>query len=242
MTVIPKKAFILAAGKGTRLRPVTDTLPKPMVRVGGRAIIDRTLDMLAAIGVESAIVNLHHHGEILREHLQKRRSPEIVFSAETELLETGGGVKKALPLLGHEPFFLINGDALWTDGAGEDTALERLAGLYDPPEMDMLLLMHDINRMVFGKRSGDYDLVHGGRAVRRPGKQGAYMFTGIRIVHPRALENSPEGPFSFLQVMDRSEGKGRLYGLPHTGQWYHISAPDDLERADRLFAGEQAET
>jgi MurNAc alpha-1-phosphate uridylyltransferase len=239
MKTIPEQAFILAAGKGTRMRPVTDAIPKPMVRVAGKPIIDYALDKLAAIGVKRVIVNLHYLGDVLEEHLAGRKAPEIILSKEEEILETGGGVKNALPLMQNEPLFLINGDALWSDGGGENTLL-RLAKEFEPDRMDMLLLLQKLEDMCAGQASGDYDLLDNGRTVRPRDKSGSLMFTGIRIVSPDALVNLPDGAFSFLEAMDRSEKNGRLYGLVNEGRWYHISTPQDLEEMNRKIASGEA--
>jgi MurNAc alpha-1-phosphate uridylyltransferase len=231
----PDQAFIMAAGKGTRMRPLTETCPKPMVEVAGRPIIERTLDKLEAAGVCRVAVNLYHLSKVLEDHLSQRKSPEIIFSKESELLDTGGGVKNAESCLRGEPFYLINGDALWTDPPGQ-SALDRLSQDFDPDIMDMLLLLYRCSDLEIGRASGDYDLDDSGRAVLSENRSGSFMFTGIRIVHPRILEDAPEGAFSFLELMKRSEKAGRLFGIVHKGQWYHISTPEDLEAANRVFS------
>ncbi len=230
----PLKAFILAAGKGTRLRPYTDSVPKPMVEVGGVSIIKRTLNKLAAEGVEEVVVNLHHLADVLADHLQNVQQPHIVLSYETELLETGGGVKKALQHFAGEPFYLINGDALWDEGK-DDSALTRLALTWDPASMDMLLLLQPVNGMSLTNGVGDYTLAADGHAIRALDKSGDYMFAGVRIVHPRLFEGSPDGAFSFLTLMDKAQQNGRLFGLAHTGAWHHISTPGELLRVDDAY-------
>jgi MurNAc alpha-1-phosphate uridylyltransferase len=228
------QSFILAAGMGTRLRPYTDTVPKPMVHVAGRAIIDYALDKLSDYGVENTVINLYHRADILEKYLRDRKSPNIRFSHENILLETGGGVKNALFMMRSAPFFLLNGDALWEDGA-EKSALQRLAEAFDEDRMDILLLLQPIEKMHLTQGVGDYDLDEPGHARRRKSRDGALMFTGIRLVHPRVFENAPEGAFSFLALMDAAEKAGRLHGIVHDGDWHHISTPDNLNAVNRAF-------
>lgn len=234
----PQSAFILAAGLGTRLRPYTDHCPKPMVRIAGRSIIDRALDRLEAAGVREVCVNLHYMADVLEAHLRARTGPKIRFFPEPALLNTGGGVKKALDFMQNAPFYILNGDALWTDGPS-GPALLRLAEAFDPARMDLLLLLQPVESMVLTQGVGDYDLDAAGapfgKALRRTDQRGSCMFTGIRVVHPRLFENTPEGPFSFLTLMDRAQEAGRLFGLIHDGDWHHISTPGDLERVDTSF-------
>lgn len=232
----PDKAFILAAGKGTRLRPHTDTMPKPMVDIAGTSIIKRTIEKLKDVGVQDIVINLHHLGDVLEDHLKSVKTPRIIFSPETELLETGGGIKLGLHHFNGEPFYIINGDALWDDG--EKCALSKLSSMWDAEKMDILLLLQPITAMI-GGAVGDYHLAQDGRAARAKDKAGAYMFAGIRIAHPRIFEGSPDGAFSFLSLMDKAEEQGRLYAMPHTANWYHISTPEDLEAVNALFKSRQ---
>lgn len=233
-TYKPDHAFILAAGKGTRLKPYTDDRPKPMVPVNGYPIIDYTLDKLAADGVTNATINLHYLGDSIQNHLQARTEPKIMFSPENNLLDTGGGVKEGLDTMQGEAFYLINGDALWTDV--EKTALSRLADMWDPDKMDILLLLQPLETMRLTEGVGDYDLNKDGKAVRSMDKSGTYMFGGIRITKKDIFENTPEGAFSFLELMDKAQEQGRLYGLIHEGEWHHISTPEDLERVNAAMA------
>lgn len=227
-----ERGFILAAGMGTRLRPLTDHLPKPMVCVGGKPIIDYALDALARAGVREVVVNLHHKGEILETHLAPRKSPKITLSWEKDLLDTGGGVKKALDFFQNDAFYLLNGDALWQDAPGA-SVLDSLGAAWDPARMDALILVSPAARIPGG--SGDYDMDPDGHARRSPGKTGAQMFTGLRIVHPRLFDETPDGAFSFLTLLDRAEKTGRLYGMPLEGIWHHISTPEDRARSDAAF-------
>lgn len=227
-------AFILAAGIGARLRPYTDDRPKPLVPVWGRPIIDRTLDMLAGAGVKTATINTHYMAGILEENLRKRRAlPQITFSRETELLDTGGGVKKALDTMEGQAFYLISGDALWTDGPVP--ALTRLAQAWDESKMDLLMLLQPVARMRLTKGVGDYNIESGNRAVRSRERTGTHMFTSIRICHPRLFDASPPGKFSFLDLMDKAEAAGRLYALEHDADWHHISTPAERDAVEACY-------
>lgn len=226
----PNTAFILAAGKGTRLRPFTDHMPKPMVPVNGKPIIDHTLEKLDAEKIDKVIINTHYLEEVLEKHLKEVKRPQIILSHEQTLLDTGGGVKKTLPELGNQPFFMINGDAFWGEITNE-TALNRLSSNWAPEKMDILLLLQPVDQMTLTRGVGDYDLTSGGKAIRNKEKKGQYMFAGVRITKPALFENRKD-VFSFLELMDEAEKKGRLYGLIHKGAWHHISTPEDLERVN----------
>lgn len=234
MSRMPDKAFILAAGKGTRLRPYTDTIPKPMVEIAGSSIIKRIIEKLAVEDVTEIIVNTHHLADVMEAHLAEVKTPRITISRETELLESGGAVKKALLHFGDTPFFIINGDALW-DEEENTTALKKLAKAWDGSKMDILLLLQPIDKHHLTDFVGDYHLASDGMATRSHDKNGQYMFAGIRIAHPRIFEESPDGAFSFLELMDKAESKNRLYAVPHDGNWYHISTPEDLESVNEMF-------
>lgn len=229
----PNKAFILAAGKGTRLRPYTDTVPKPMVLVAGRSIIRRTIEKLAAVGVEEIVINIHHLGDILEDHVKDITSPRVILSREDELLETGGGLKKAIHHF-DSPYFIINGDALWDEGS-DLPALQRLASQWNDDLMDILLLLEPRDKMLHTGFVGDYNLAEDGTAIRAKDKDGGYMFAGIRIAHPRIFDGAPDGAFSFLHLMDQAQARGRLYGVAHDAEWYHISTPEDLAAVDTAF-------
>jgi len=234
MIPVPDKAFILAAGMGTRLRPHTDTMPKPMVPVAGKPILDYTLDKLMAAGVRDAWINLHYLPEVIKNHLAARNDINIHFSEEKTLLNTGGGVKKCLNELKEAPFYMINGDALWE--SAENDALLQLSEAYDPQECDILLLLQPVSSMVLTGGVGDYNRV-GSLAVRDRNKQGQFMFTGIRIVHPRVFDYVQAKPdiFSFLDLMDEAEKRGQLQYIVHKGDWHHISTPADLAAVETAF-------
>ena len=191
---IPRRAMVLAAGLGTRMRPITDHTPKPLVPVHGRPVIDWTLNRLAAVGVETCVVNLHHLGDQVRAHVRGRTAPEVVFSDESDrLLETGGGVRKALPLLGEDPVYVINGDVLWLDSIRP--ALTRLAEAWDPDRMDILLLVLRLAGAHGYDGRGDFFLDPWGRPRRRKEHEIApFVHAGVLIVHPRAFQDTPEPP------------------------------------------------
>lgn len=224
-----ERAFIFAAGMGRRLRPYTDTIPKPMVQVLGKPLIDHIIDKLISVGVTEIVVNTHYKGDVLKAHLKKRENVTIHISDESEeILETGGGLKKALSYFKNEPLFAINGDAYWTDPNNEST-LENLAKNWNEQEGDLLLLLERLENMTLTTGSGDYDLGKAPHIIRNKCKKGVYAFTGIRILHPRVFKNSSNGAFSFLEQMDYAESQHRLLGTVHQGRWYHISTPQDLE-------------
>ena len=231
-----KRGFILAAGEGTRLRPHKDTMPKPLVKIAGLPIIDYTIEALQQVGVQDIVVNTCYKAEVIEAHLSARTQPNIIISPEDTRLETGGGIKKALHHFNDEPFYIINGDALWQDAKpSHNGALTQLASLWDAEKMDVLLLCIDCNNFEAKEINGDYTISDNGRAKRRLDKTGSHMFTGLRICHPRIFEGCPEGAFSFLELMDKAEANGRLYAGAYDGQWHHISTADDLARVDALY-------
>ncbi|MDX1580906.1 MAG: nucleotidyltransferase family protein [Alphaproteobacteria bacterium] len=236
----PDCAMVLAAGLGTRMRPLTNDKPKSLVEVDGQTLIDRALDQLAKAGVKTAVINHHYKSEKLLSHLSARQSglPALRFSDEKdELLETGGGIKKALPLFTSDPFFSINCDVIWTDGA--DNTLSRLAAHWDDEKMDGLLLMIPIGRARGHAGAGDFFLTDtrdmrdvGRLAWRGEAKQAPYVFAGIQLVSTRLYRDTPEGPFSNLRLWDRAIGEGRLFGLVHQGGWVDIGTPQGRDDAE----------
>lgn len=237
MPIKPKRAMVLAAGLGVRMGAVTKELPKPMVTVAERPIIDRAIDRLEEAEVETVVVNLHHLGHLIRQHLERRPSPRILFSPEKVRLETGGGVAKALPLLGDRPFYVVNADALWLDGAGKG-ALSRLAGAWDGRRMDGLLLLNSTVAAHGYSGLGDFTIGETGVLTRRSASEVApYLFAGVQILHPRLFANVPEGPFSLNLIYDRAISKGRLRGIIHDGEWFHIGDPGGLAEAETFMRG-----
>lgn len=233
MTVPPGHAMVLAAGLGRRMRPLTDAVPKPMVAVAGRTLIDRVLDRLAAAGVGHAVVNLHHRADRLQAHLAGRAAPpRIAFSDErAALLDTGGGCARALPLLGSGPFYAINSDALWQDGEG-DTLL-GLADFWDPARMDALLLLVRRETALAFDGPGDFFAEESGRLARRGDRPAApYVFGGVQILAPALFRAAPTGPFSLNLIYDRAIAHGRLFGLVHDGLWVHVGTPEAIAVAE----------
>lgn len=230
MTHTIDHAFVLAAGLGTRLRPYTDRMPKPMVPLSGKPLLGHIFDHLKRAGVKKIVVNTHHMPEHIRDYIATR--DDLIFSEsfEEELLETGGGIRKVLHKFGENPFYIINGDAFWTEG--DVPALTRLAETFDPEKMDLLLLMQPVDKMTLTEGVGDYTLTPEGRPVRLPEKGGTHMFAGVRIVHPRLFAGTQPGKFSFLPLMDKAEAEGRLFAIEHAGEWHHISTPKDLETVE----------
>lgn len=237
MTQAPTKAFVLAAGLGERMRPLTNNCPKPLLTVGGRTMLDRCLDALAAAGVRDVVVNTYYLPGMIEDHLQHRHDLNIIISRENELLDTGGGVKKKIDFFGDEPFYALNADVIWTDG--DTPALTALANMWDAAKMDALLLLYPCADLPAHAGRGDYYLADGDdRPVfaKRDGLVPNYIFTGPRIVHPRLFDGAPDGKFSFLELFHRAEAAGRLYALRHSGKWYHVGTPDALADTDKILS------
>jgi MurNAc alpha-1-phosphate uridylyltransferase len=232
----PTRAMVLAAGLGLRLRPITETLPKPLIRVAGRAMLDRALDHLDAFGIESAAVNCHYLADQIEHHVADRKLPRIKLFREDALLDTGGGVVNALSALGPDPFFVVNADIIWTDGA--HPALARLAAFWRGGDMDALLLMHPVDHATGYQGDGDFFCDNAGRLRRRAsGEISPLVFAGVQILHPRLLDGSPDGAFSLNLLYDAAANSRRLFGLVHDGGWFHVGTPDALEEANARLAG-----
>ncbi len=230
--MIPYKAMVLAAGLGTRLKPVTDTLPKALVQVDNRALIDHALDRLEAVGVGEVVVNTHYMAEQLQAHLSGRKSPVLQISHEDDLLDTGGGIAKALPLLGDDPFLAVNADAFWLNGPYD--ALQRMAHTWDDDTMDGLLLLHSTVEAYGYTGLGDFcaPLGDGVLTRRLEGEVSPWLFTGIQMLHPRLFKTAPDGAFSLNLLYDRAIESGRLLGVVHDGEWFHVGTPQGLEEAE----------
>ncbi len=228
-------AMVLAAGLGLRLRPLTERTPKPLIPVAGKPLIDYVLDRLAGVGVEKAVVNVHWQADKLRAYLSGRTKPRIEFSDETaELLETGGGVAKALPQLGPGPFFVLNSDMIWRD-AYEDS-LKRLAAAWDGERMDALLLVVQTINAVGYDGLGDFTMDPDGRLTRRDERFVApYLYAGVQILHPRLFEGAPAGRFSLNRLYDKAAENGRLYAILHEGDWMDVGHPEGLAAAERAL-------
>lgn len=233
---VPNSAMVLAAGLGTRMRPYNGHLPKPLVEVGGKSLIDYALDRLADLGVAQAVVNVHYLADALERHLATRQKPRIVIADEREtLLGTGGGIANALPLLGPAPFFLINSDTLWLDGAKAN--LLRLAEAFDAGAMDALLLLAPTIGSIGYAGRGDYAMASDGRLQRR-GEADAvpFVYAGAAILAASLFTDAPGGTFSLTSLFDRASAGGRLFGLGLDGVWMHVGTPDAVAAATAAIA------
>jgi N-acetyl-alpha-D-muramate 1-phosphate uridylyltransferase len=228
----PTSAFVLAAGKGERMRPLTNTIPKPLVPLAHKPLIDHVLDRLASAGIKRAVVNIHYLADKLEKHLAHRTAPKIILSNERdELLDTGGGALRALPKLGAEPFVIHNSDSVWIEGLGSN--LERLLDAWDEKEMDSLMLVAPLAASIGYDGLGDFQMDPTGRLTRQSGPRLApFVFAGVSIAHPRLFDNAPKGPFSLNKLWDRAIEKGRLYGLRLEGIWMHVGTPEALKEAE----------
>jgi N-acetyl-alpha-D-muramate 1-phosphate uridylyltransferase len=239
-TTIPRCAMILAAGLGTRMRPLTDMMPKPLVPVGGKPLINHVLDRLAAVGVETAVVNVHHFADQIEQHLQPRRAPKIVISDERDGVRgTGGGVVKALPLLGPDPFFHVNSDTLWIDGVKPN--LERLAVAFRPDQMDALLLLAPTATSVGYAGRGDFSMAADGRLRRRGEREVVpFVYAGIAILSPTLFADTPSGAFPLTRLFDRAIEQERLFGLRLEGVWMHVGTPESVAAAEAAILASAA--
>ena len=234
----PRTAMVLAAGLGTRMRPLTNDRPKALVEVGSRALIDHVLDRLADAGVEKAVVNVHWFADRLEAHLAGRgRGPEIVVSDErAELLETGGGLRKAHALLGDDPVFVANIDSVWTD---RGDALADLVRLWNPEIMDAALLLARREGSIGFEGDGDFFLGEDGRlAFRGEAASAPFAYMGVHITRPDYADGGPDGPFSLSPLWRRSAAEGRLYGCVLDGDWMHVGDPQARDQAEAKLAGE----
>jgi len=226
-------AMVLAAGLGTRMRPLTEDKPKPLVAVNGKALIDHVLDRLADAEIRRAIVNVHYHADLLEQHLARRKKPEIIMSDERGLLlDTGGAVTKALPLLGSAPFVIHNSDSIWIEGIGN--SISRLVHAWDDERMDSLMLLALGPNSLGYSGSGDFTMAPDGKLTRKQERVPApFAFTGVSIAHPRLFEGAPRGEaFSLNMLWDRAIERERLYGLRLDGTWMHVGTPEAIGLAE----------
>ncbi len=234
--MMPRSAIVLAAGLGTRMRPYNGHIPKPLVAVGGKCLIDYGLDRLADAGVERAVVNVHHLADAIERHLAARQKPRIVISDERgALLGTGGGIAKALRQLGDAPFFLVNSDTLWLDGVNPN--FTRLAENFDPRSMDALLLLAPTSGSLGYEGRGDYAMLPDGR-LRRRGEQEVvpFIYAGAAILTPALFAAAPAGAFPLTLLFDRAGEQGRLFGLRLEGTWMHVGTPEAVAAAETALA------
>ena len=234
---LPRCAMVLAAGLGTRMRPLTDTMPKPLVKIAGKPLIDHVLDRLADVGVEKAVVNVHHFADQLIEHLGRRTRPRIAISDERGLLlGTGGGVKRALPELGDRPFFHINSDTIWVDGTKPNLA--RLEDAFEPETMDTLLLLAPTKASIGYTGRGDFAMAPDGRLTRRGERDTVpFVYAGAAILQPALFNDAPEAEFPLTDMFERAAKKGRLFGLRLDGLWMHVGTPPAVQEAEAAIRG-----
>jgi len=234
--MMPKSAIVLAAGLGTRMRPYNGHIPKPLVAIGGKSLIDYGLDRLADAGVERAVVNVHHLADAVERHLAARKKPRIVISDERgELLGTGGGIAKALSKLDDTPFFLVNSDTLWLDGVKPNFA--RLAEAFDADTMDVLLLLASTTGSIGYEGRGDYAMLPDGRLRRRAEQEVVpFIYAGAAILSPALFANAPAGAFPLTLLFDRAGANGRLFGLRLEGVWMHVGTPEAVAAAEAALA------
>jgi MurNAc alpha-1-phosphate uridylyltransferase len=230
----PKTAMVLAAGLGVRMKPITDTRPKPLIEVAGKALIDYALDRLLVADVETAAVNVHHFADQIEAHLRQRSRPKIVVSDErAALLDTGGGIVNALQWLGSAPFLLMNSDSLWLEGASN---LLRLGHAFDPARMDVLLLLAQREGAIGYSGRGDYRMNEQGILHRRrEGETAPLVYAGAAVLAPSLFANAPKGAFSLTRLFDRAEDAGRLHGLLLEGIWMHVGSPEAIAQAEKAI-------
>jgi len=240
----PRTAMLLAAGLGTRMRPLTDQTAKPLLPLGGRTLLDHALDRLAAAGVATIVVNAHWHAERVAAHLAKHwpGPPRVVLQHESDLLETGGAVRAALPTLGPAPCFVVNGDTFWLDGPTAP-ALARLAAAWDD-RLDAVLLLQATFQVAGAVGPGDFFLDPIGRLRRRQfGEVAPFVYAGVQVLHPRLFDGTVAEKFSTNRLWDRAIAAGRMRGIVHDGLWFHLSTPPDLAEAETVLqAGTVSET
>lgn len=242
MSWTPDIAMVLGAGLGTRMRPLTNSLPKPLVRLGDRALVDHVLDRVAEAGVPRAVVNVHYKADALESYVSARIVPEIVISNERDgLLDTGGGTKRALSHLGNAPFLVLNSDSVWIE-AGEGN-LARLFAAWDETHMDCLLMLALASSAVGYSGKGDFSHEADGRIRRRRNDESVpFVYTGVQIVHPRLFADSPDGAFSFNTLWSRAMLQGRAYGMRMNGLWLHVGSVAELELAEATLGQNGVET
>lgn len=234
MTISPHSAMVLAAGLATRMRPLTNTTAKPLLLLGGRTLLDHVLDHLVDAGVQTVAVNAHWQADAVDAHLRQRPTPpETMLLREEHLLETGGGVRAALAVLGTDPFFVVNGDAFWLNGP--TSALRRLASVFDD-SVDGVLLVQRTSLVHAETGFGDFALDEWGKPRRRHEREVVpYIYAGVQLIHPRLLAGMPDGAFSMNRAWDIALEAGRLRAVVHDGIWFHLSTPPDLLEAEQIL-------
>jgi MurNAc alpha-1-phosphate uridylyltransferase len=236
----PRRAMVLAAGLGTRMAPLTTSVPKPMVPVGGKPLVDHVLERLAVAGVELVVVNVHHMADLIEGHVAGRARPKVAISNERDgLLGTGGGVVKALPLLGDAPFFHVNSDTIWIEGPRPN--LDRLASSFDPQAMDALLLLAPTATSIGYEGRGDFSMSPDGRLLKRGECEVVpFVYAGAAVLSPRMFDGAPSGAFALTKLFDRAAEAGRLHGLRLEGLWMHVGSPDAVTKAESAILASAA--
>jgi MurNAc alpha-1-phosphate uridylyltransferase len=235
MNTMPRKAMVLAAGLGTRMRPLTDVKPKPLIEVCGKALIDYSLDQFAAAGVETAVVNVHYFADQIEAHLANRHTPQIEISDERSLLmETGGALKQARSLLGEDPFFCTNTDAILHEDE-KGSACRQLAAIWPNADCDALLLLTPREKASGYDGPGDFEIDQTARLEWRAGGSAQYVFTGLQIISPSLLQNTPDHPFSTKLLWEKAKENGRLRGVVFNGDWMHVGDPKGLALAEAFL-------
>ncbi len=231
----PKTAMVLAAGLGKRMRPLTDTMPKPLVAIAGKTLLDRGLDMLAAAGVEKAVVNVHYLGDQIVRHVAARTAPAVTISDESDrLLDSAGGIVAALTRLGSEPFLILNADTFWIDRDGSD--LDRLALAWDGARMDILLMLARTDNATGHSGGTDFLIGPDGRLARAAGASDGLIYAGVGILHPRIFAGAAPEPHSLNLYFDRAIAAGRLYGEVMRGHWVTVGTPEAIPAAEAAIA------
>jgi MurNAc alpha-1-phosphate uridylyltransferase len=233
---VPKKSMILAAGLGRRLRPYTDDIPKALLPVAGKPLIDWALGHLEQAGVDDTVVNVHYRADKLRAHLEKRMFPRVHFMVEEELLGTGGAVREALPLLGKTPFYLLHSNIIWVNKSRP--ALERLPDYWDDSKMDVLALVVEKDKLPWYKGTGDFVVDDTEYRLRRanPGEQAPLVAAGMYLIHPRLFANTSDGAFPLSILLDAAKKKGRFYGLLHEGEWYSVTTAHEYQAITKILS------
>ncbi|MBB5576870.1 MULTISPECIES: nucleotidyltransferase family protein [Rhizobium] len=233
-----RQAIVLAAGLGTRMRPVTDTIPKPLVKIAGKPMIDYALDALAEAGVERAVVNVHHHADQMEAHLRSYRGLEILISDEREaLMNNGGGIVKGLKLLDRDRVFVMNADLFWIgEKPGHPTNLEQLAGFYDEKRMDMAMLCVELERTTGHNGKNDFSIADDGRLTRyRDAQHNGVVYAGAFVMNPSLLDDAPNDAFNINIYFDKAIAKGRLYGTMLDGHWLTVGTPEAIGEAEETI-------
>ena len=231
----PHTAMILAAGLGTRMRPITDTLPKALVKVCDKTLLDHGLDALDNSGIDRVVVNVHHHADMVEQHLKKSRQNILISDERKKLLNSGGGIANALDKLGDQAFFILNADSFWLEGCKPN--LSRLQDTWNSDEMDILMLLSSMTTAVGYENAGDFYMDGEGRLSRREeGQTAPFAYVGAAIIHPRIFADAPEGAFNLNILFDQAIEAGRLFGIRMEGLWLHVGTPQAIEEAEEAIA------